>query len=1165
MLRGEERTPSFTPVEYAQRAGEERISGLKPAFEQEYGPIAEDVIRSRYNELMDIKARELGMVYDPVQRIWLYTDESQRESFLDYQIEAQAEAFSQGQIYYQRAWEDYDFEARAENILREEYWKRDYVLVEKSEGGFDVVERDVFNRQQRMISEKQGIRERMTGSPEERVGELGRFVSLSVLHPVSFLGDVAYKSLTGDVEGALDVYAQKTMEMRGKDIVETIKGSYLDPFGLGGLSLIYGGSQLLSGGLGLVKGAGGKILQKGVPVAVGGGFATIAGSSIGITAAIEEPFTPEKGFMPLFTGESGKQIFQLGVAASIFAGFSRFGPTEKIFGKEITQYTDTGIVTEQPYIRIGGKQIGLPFYKQLQIINEYGLVPYSKPVFQTPMQQIPKPYVGFAIPEIIKPSKGVGTVEVKESSLYKTTFIEKGFGKYAIMNIIDDVLLPRIEVKSPAREFTIELQKKDITMPRIEISDKKGKSFIPDTFRKTSTDIIGSDFQEDKLIYEIYGKKTKSLLPPKIIEKPMLGEKPKPLDVKISDTYLPKSIKPEFRNVLTLMQVKSMLPTRSLQFKTAPVKSRMETLPSIDISVKADPKFIRKLITEEGATLEYNLQDVDITTKVYGGKSLIPEKIVKTGGESLQGVGNIFKPTIPGEYVFSPKMGRFVGASDVSVMDVSGKQVKPISIGEQAAVDLFTGRLGVEPMVGVGKLVIPEKISDVKGGVSLSNINREWYVYQSSVKLKTSSIGDIIGLGKTYPEYGYKVKGYFRGYEIEAKPYRTIGKLTLGDRSISIHGKGTIYDLTEAWKGGTISDVSKTSIYELFTQKSIPVGVQSLGVKIAESVLKSDVLSDSVKQSQSDFVSVGKAVKLESGKTINMESFDKQLSQDYQMKSVSESAKQNAMEQTTRQGVKLIDKQINEQVTKQNTKLSSKNLSKTITENITRQVSKPMTDVVTEVLNRQINKTLSEEITKTSSRIETKLASKVVLKSVTKLMDKLVVESVATTPTVVKALPEINTLNIFKDKINEVIVAPPGIGAIGIMEEEVITAAFVEPVYRAEVLKRQYMNGKRIRGRVWVSVDDKVYRRNDALAVASHKVDNTAKRSIRLVEAKGKPSKKPSHVRGWGLQQFEYNQRSENVFVEKNMFAIDSPGEIKEITMRGINARRNNKSRRRLI
>lgn len=133
---------------------------------------------------------------------------------------------------------------------------------------------------------------------------------------------------------------------------------------------------------------------------------------------------------------------------------------------------------------------------------------------------------------------------------------------------------------------------------------------------------------------------------------------------------------------------------------------------------------------------------------------------------------------------------------------------------------------------------------------------------------------------------------------------------------------------------------------------------------------------------------------------------------------------------------------------------------------------------------------------------------------------------------------------------------PPSKPGGGLLKDEGIQKLFGgQQGYIPQTLKTQYRNGQRIRGREWINVTPHAYSREDALAVASHKADNTAKRSIRVIPTDQKPRKRPGHINPWTDQMFEYRDKGHGVFVETNMFAIDSPGEIREISQRGWESR----------
>jgi len=109
--------------------------------------------------------------------------------------------------------------------------------------------------------------------------------------------------------------------------------------------------------------------------------------------------------------------------------------------------------------------------------------------------------------------------------------------------------------------------------------------------------------------------------------------------------------------------------------------------------------------------------------------------------------------------------------------------------------------------------------------------------------------------------------------------------------------------------------------------------------------------------------------------------------------------------------------------------------------------------------------------------------------------------------------------------------------------------------YDVYVKKRQFVNGKRIRGTEWEKINRHPLSEFDAKSLGSHRTDNTAKRTFKIVKTEGEPRKLRKKVTPWDMQMLEYNQRGKNKYVEDVMFAIDSPGELDEITERGIAAR----------
>jgi hypothetical protein len=141
-------------------------------------------------------------------------------------------------------------------------------------------------------AEREAIRSRMTGTPEERVAEMARFVSGTLIKPGTFLRTTAQVVKGGPEAGEriLDILAEQSVKFKGKDIPELFIESY-KPGGFGFIAtaaaLLYGVGKV---GLPVLAalGVGGKILATGIPLAVGGGFSAVAGAEIGKTFALEE-------------------------------------------------------------------------------------------------------------------------------------------------------------------------------------------------------------------------------------------------------------------------------------------------------------------------------------------------------------------------------------------------------------------------------------------------------------------------------------------------------------------------------------------------------------------------------------------------------------------------------------------------------------------------------------------------------------------------------------------------------------------------------------------------------------------------------------------------------------------------------------------------------------
>ena len=108
--------------------------------------------------------------------------------------------------------------------------------------------------------------------------------------------------------------------------------------------------------------------------------------------------------------------------------------------------------------------------------------------------------------------------------------------------------------------------------------------------------------------------------------------------------------------------------------------------------------------------------------------------------------------------------------------------------------------------------------------------------------------------------------------------------------------------------------------------------------------------------------------------------------------------------------------------------------------------------------------------------------------------------------------------------------------------------------YVLKLRSRQFSHGKRIADRTYHPAS-KPLSFDDAMSLGVHIVSNNEKASFELEESDVKPRKLGRDLQHWTNKIIEYNQTKSNRWVETSRHRIDSPGELREITMKGIQAR----------
>jgi len=118
--------------------------------------------------------------------------------------------------------------------------------------------------------------------------------------------------------------------------------------------------------------------------------------------------------------------------------------------------------------------------------------------------------------------------------------------------------------------------------------------------------------------------------------------------------------------------------------------------------------------------------------------------------------------------------------------------------------------------------------------------------------------------------------------------------------------------------------------------------------------------------------------------------------------------------------------------------------------------------------------------------------------------------------------------------------------------------------YYVQYLPQQYKDGKRIRKKQWRKITSKPLSKADALALGSEKARKTPKASFRIIPADKPPQKLQRKIDPFILHQHQFYHKENDVYVEKPQNRINSEQELKGITYRGIQARRQGKGNKKI-
>lgn len=1052
---------------------EQQIPGVITPWQQRLQGESQDAAQQHYNELMNERARELGMTYNADEGVWYYTSEQQLQSYESYHTVAKDEAMEVGREHYQQLFlqEQPAISREIQDIFGEEYGKEGFTLVETGDGQYQLVPTKEYERQQRYKKFKEGYQQRVgdieTAGPIEKIGfmlQLGAH-GLSAENPLGLktIYETYLSPEKGRKERIFDIHAQSQFSFE-----EAIKEK------------------------GPIVGPIQKFVEPGGPVFTAA-TAYAAGAAFGV------------GFGAI--GQISKTTAHIAQIAT--GGY--------FLGRGVAE-SEALLRTGYP-MRWGGFLGLLPMGLQREEKTAGGLTVKTQPL--TPAERFAAiGMMGFAAPFAFKGYKaGYALGQKGMSKFYQPKFVETRYVYPRIKEIVDtkQARLFKGDVEFFAtRQRTIfgrtvpwgkETYFADL--PLKGVTSKQTTSFVDPTSGKTVIWQSGETLYElglGKIFRKAYGitlsqKYTGGAIYKTFSSRPFTTATGKKTGVMI-DPFIKQTglgyvvtEKPKMALTLTPRQLGTDIfkPTVSGQ-KFYPSSGALET--SIG---KITTKAIAQVWTpsEKAALLEVPHR-VPIQVKfIEPGEKIpgFPEDtktiygVTKHKEPSIYVVerpptdpfyypkdifGRIDKTPLSGTMIHELIHRRLPFASEVEVQALSQKRLP----SKQKIIE--------EQPLGYGIQKTSEGLMEIPYGT-----------YEHGIGIEGLKKAHKI----TYPVVDKAVKQFWKTGELglyethgveqyQVSPFRQIS-VTKGPKGIIV---GKTYGASLIFKGIKLDAAVKVDvpIQTFMTKQTLkPMDLVDLPVHGRTEITLKDtfqtvVAPDTITSLWKDSIPIG-----------------------YVGTSVATGMLQ---EREQMLGQRSISKQgLRER----------------------------------ELLQQRTESRL-DDMTKLDVGLGRLMVQENMQMQILGQEQKMVLQPFSATATITPTITIASML-------------PIGAG----MEQ--VFGVSKPTAYHAMVKKRQYVNGKRIRGTEWTKADPHAYSREDALAVASHVADNTAKRSIKIVAAEGKkPRKRPSRINTWADQIFEYRDKGGGVMVETNMFAIDSPGEIREISQRGWEARKKKGSKPRV-
>jgi len=794
-------------------------------------------------------------------------------------------------------------------------------------------------------------------------------------------------------------------------------------------------------------------------------------------------------------------------------------------------------------------------------------------------------------------------------------YYQEGLKKYEIYDISKIGVKPS---KIKGRLLTIKESVKPVGKPRIDIYGKpKYPIKIPKSFVKVRDTLLNPDYYvraEKPVILAEYVKAKPSWifrkLGPRIFIHPrpvflgglraMVKGRVGPVEKIITPEKLPGGIPEHLRYVAARYQAYKKLPTDYYYRGDHKIHSILETFPKVEISTRGDINYLRQVNTEVGTYLEYTISPLKgqkffkISELHYADASMMPETATT---RYLEGTGQIFKPKMPGYYKYSQRTGTFMGEKQL-VSFIKGQAVEPTYIGPREAVDTFWGKVytktGIgdvpEMMIATGKLYIPSKLiikgvaratpitskefgkgypsfeAPPKSSLVIENIDRVWYQFQTQAKTTTSGIGITKGLGRTFPEFGYKVKSYHGGYEIEVTPYRLMGRFEYKGITGPVTGRGTIYDITQGWKGGTVEGKDLLSVSKiLMVQKPAPISYTQIAAKQIMSSMKSDVLPLSQKMigySLPRGVAVSKAVQVVP-KQVTMTSIQKPIVAYFPvLKQPVKQVMRVKQRLDIRQEARLEEKTISRQLEEQITKLMPKQIE--------RQIPKMEEKTISRQIERQLIKPMIRQIERQIPKMEEKQVTKQITKQIEKQMLKQTMKQQIKTTMKVTAfgfapvMYDVSQYGLGKPIVEEVVTTTTVTPGLFVLPDTTykLFGHTMGQGYNVKIKERHIVKGKKIKEGKFIRVNKHPLSLSDAESLRGMVLDNSAAASGKVVPVNAMAQESLIKLTPFENISHKFYMK-DDILIEKPKHRIDTKGEVKGISALGWYAEKSKKAEKK--